>query len=161
MNNNLLGNEKSIETDHLIIKGNIMTCENTMIQLSNISCISTYSLKGAGFPISSIVFIFIGLLLFKLALWLGLFLIIVGAFLIYAWYGDKEKKKKEIYLSILMNAGNTLRFMFNDKAFLEEVQLVLEHIIIDGGVGSSDIYIDIKDNTFSGNAQVLNDLHMQ
>ena len=47
---NVMEKEKSIETEQLLIKRNIMSWEDTMIQLSNVSVISTSQLEPLKFP---------------------------------------------------------------------------------------------------------------
>lgn len=157
----LLEREKSIETDQLVIKGNIMTWENTMLQLSNVSSISTYSLAGDSFPIRSIAVIVLGIICFTINALIAILLLIIGGVMIYNWYNNNERKKSETFLNIIMNSGNTISFMFNDKTFMRRVLTVLEQIIINGGIGNSNISINIKNNQFSGNAQVLNDLNIK
>lgn len=71
--------EKSIETPELLIKGNIMSWEGMMIQLSNVSCISTAPLELMGFPIGSIVLLFIGIFILEYNAALGMVLVIGGA----------------------------------------------------------------------------------
>ena len=59
-----------------------------------------------------------------------------------------------------MNSGSNLQFVISNKSFLDKVLQVLELIIIEGDIGKQNITINIKGNTISGNAKVLNDLNM-
>lgn len=136
--------EKFIETPSLIIKQNIMTWDNTIIQLSNISYISASNLETITFPFWSALLILGGFLIFGEMALLALALIAVGAVWIYSWYTENEKRKKGAILTIRMNSGHNLYFTFENKDFLLKVLDVLEHIIINGST-SSPISINIKD----------------
>ena len=60
--------EKTVQTPELFIAGNIMAWKDSVIQLSNISSISTVPLALKQFPLWTLIGIFIGLLLFKLTI---------------------------------------------------------------------------------------------
>ena len=152
--------EKSIETSELLLKGNIMSWDGMMIQLSNISCVSTAPLEQMAFPILSILLIFAGLVGLKVNVLGGILFLAIGSGWIYAWYYVNEKRKSDTILSIAMNSGNNLQFIIKNKEFLQKVLHVLEEIIIHGGVGKQNVTINIRGNTITGNAQVLNDLDL-
>lgn len=149
-----------IETPQLLIKGNIMSWKGTMIQLSNVSCISTSPLAQMVFPIYSIVLLLIGLLMLKISLIVGIISLGLGGAWIYFWYKDNEERKRNTILNIVMNSGNNLQFIINNGDFLNKVLNVLEQIIIDGGVGKQDVTINIQGCKITGNAKVLNDLNL-
>lgn len=149
--------DKSIETPELLIKGNIMCWEGTMIQLSNISCISTAPLEALEFPKLSILCILGGLIVGNQSAVLGFAFLAVGAAWIYYWYYTNEKRKSDTILNVVMNSGNNLRFLVKDKKFLEKILRILERIIIEGGVGEKNISIDIHECEITGNASILND----
>lgn len=153
--------EKSIETPELLIKGNIMRWDGTMIQLANISCISTTALDQIEFPKLSILLLAVGLLFFKLNALVGLILLASGAVLVYQWYNTNEKRKTECVLNITMNSGNNLRFLIKDMGFLQNILNVLEQIILKGGIGNQSIVINIKDSTIGGNTNILNDSYFR
>lgn len=152
--------EKSIKTPELKVEGNIMSWEGMMIQLSNVSCISTAPLEQLAFPVLSILLVLLGTLGLKENPAIGILLLAAGGIWVYAWYYFNEKRKMSTILSIAMNSGNSLQFLINNKIFLEKVLQVLEQIIINGGVGNQNVTINIRGNKFSGNAQVLNDLDL-
>lgn len=152
--------EKSIETSELLLKGNIMSWEGMMIQLSNISCVSTAPLEQTAFPMLSILLIFAGLVGLKVNVLGGILSLAIGCGWIYAWYYVNEKRKSDTILSIAMNSGNSLQFIIKNKEFLQKVLHVLEEIIIHGGVGKQNVTINIRGNTITGNAQVLNDMDL-
>lgn len=110
-----------IDTPRLWVKGNIMCWDGTMIQLSNVSCISTTPLVQIAFPLFSIVFLLLGLLSLGYNLIVGIILLGVGGVWIYNWYKTNEERKKDTILNIVMNSGNSLQFVINNKNFLDKV----------------------------------------
>lgn len=136
--------EKNIETPSLLIKKNIMTWNNTMIQLSNVSLISAADIDLAPFPLLAVLIILGGLMLFSASVALAFLLLILGGIWIYFWYFENEKRKAGAILTIRMNSGHNLHFTFENKEFLLRVVEVLENIVIDGG-SNSPVTIDIKD----------------
>lgn len=78
--------EKNIETPSLLIKKNIMTWNNTMIQLSNVSLISAADIDLAPFPLLAVLIILGGLMLFSASVALAFLLLILGGIWIYFWY---------------------------------------------------------------------------
>lgn len=149
-----------IETPQLMVKGNIMTWQGTMIQLSNVSCISTRPLTQTVFPMYSIALLFIGVLLFEDYLMASIISFGIGVALIYKWYITNKERKKNTILDITMNSGNNLQIVFYEKDFLNKVLDVLERIIIDGGLGKQNITINIEKCKFGANAKLLNDLKL-
>lgn len=149
-----------IDTPRLLVKGNIMCWDGTMIQLSNISCISTLPLGQIGFPFISIAVILLGFIAFKYNAILALVVLGVGGFWIFVWYRANEERKSNTILNIVMNSGNHLQFMVNNKEFLNKILNVLEQIIIEGGVGNQKVSINIQGCQITGNAKVLNDINL-
>lgn len=149
-----------IETPQLMVKGNIMTWQGTMIQLSNVSCISTRPLTQTVFPMYSIALLFIGVLLFEDYLMASIISFGIGVALIYKWYITNKERKKNTILDITMNSGNNLQIVFYEKDFLNKVLDVLERIIIDGGLGKQNLTINIEKCKFGANAKLLNDLKL-
>lgn len=83
-----------------------------------------------------------------------------GGAWIYAWNEMNVKRKSDTILTLNLNSGENLRFIFYKKDFLEDVLTVLEYIIINGGVGEKNISIDISGCNISGNASILNDIKL-
>lgn len=158
--NKLENNEKSIETELLTIKGNIMSWEGMMIQLSNVSCISTSDISLLPFPLASLFFVFAGIFLLRISVVWSLIFVFVGAVLIYQWYQENRKRKLRTNLNIIMNSGNNLSFVVGNKKFLKEMLIVLKKIIINGGVGNQSVLIDIKGCNISDNAHFLDNLNI-
>ena len=57
----IAGQDKSVETDVLIVEDNIIRWSNTMIQISNISLISTVKTRGKMFPFLSLLLLGVGI----------------------------------------------------------------------------------------------------
>lgn len=148
-----------IETPLLFVKGNTMSWRETMILLSNVSCISAEPLAPKIFPKLSIDFLLIGLL-FSLLRSGGFIFLAIGLAWIFIWCITNEKRKEITVLNIVMNSGSNLQFVVNNRDFLEKVLNVLEQIIIDGGVGKQYVAIDIQGCKITGNAEVLKDLNI-
>lgn len=149
-----------IDTPRLWIKGNILCWDGTMIQLSNVSCISTTPLVQLAFPLLSIVILLGGFLLLKYNWVMSIILLGIGVFWIFKWYTINEERKKNTILNIVMNSGNSLQFVINNRNFLYKVLKVLEQIIINGGVEKQNVFINLQGCQITGNASVLNDLNL-
>lgn len=155
----IMKREKEINTPELSIAGNVMAWKNTIIQLSNVSSLSTVALDPVAFPLWTIVGSFIAIILipFKLAFLTFLFWV-VAAIVIYAWYKQNQEIAKQRNLIIMMNSGKVFVIGFKDKEFLEKVYGVLSSIIAEGNESSEHIRININNSTISEEAHVLNDL---
>lgn len=149
--------EKFIETPSLLIRKNIMTWDSTMIQLSNVSCISAADITTIPFPILAAILILVAVFLFERNTLLACVLIAVGGAWLYFWYKENEKRKQGAILTIRMNSGHNLHFTFENKQFLLQVLQVMERIITDGN-DSSQVSINITDCTISDNARILDNL---
>ncbi len=152
--------QRVIETPRLVVKGNIMTWQGTMIQLSNVSCISTRPLAQTLFPMYSIALLAIGIFLLEVQLIASIVFFGIGGALIYKWYSTNRERKKNTILDITMNSGNNIQIVFLDKDFLDKVLDVLEKIIIEGGLGKHNLAINIEKCKFGADAKVLNDLKL-
>lgn len=155
----IMKREKEINTPELSIAGNVVAWKNTIIQLSNVSSLSTVALDPVAFPLWTIVGSFIAIILipFKLAFLTFLFWVL-AAIVIYAWYKQNQEIAKQRNLIIMMNSGKVFVIGFKDKEFLEKVYGVLSSIIAEGNESSEHIRININNSTISGEAHVLNDL---
>lgn len=164
MNTDILKGDSSksreINTDSLKIHGNCMEFEDTIIQLSSISLISSNSIVPTKFPTWSIVAIIIGLFFLTVKsvpmILLGLIIAAVGVFSIYSWYQQVEREKKIKKLVIITNSGQTFSILFLNKEFLNIVIRVLKEIIANPG-HLSDVNFNIKGNTFTQGAAVFHE----
>ena len=114
----------TVSTDYLTIEGNMLKWSDTIIQISNISIISTSDVAGKPFPILTILLIFIGLGALSLGdsgIAVGILMLVAAGIWIYIWYENKKKEEALQKLSILMNSGLVYAIIFNDKKFLAQV----------------------------------------
>lgn len=153
-------NNREIATEYLKIHGNCMEFKDTILQLSNISLISTTNIDPEKFPLWSLALVFFGLLMILFTqgglVLLGLFLACCGGAVIYFWYTQTQKTKMLKRLTIVTNSGNFFSIVFNNQAFLDKVVHVLNEIISNPG-HLSDVSISIKDNTFTGGSSAIHD----
>lgn len=148
--------EKSIKTEQFFIRGNIMTWEGNMLQLSNVSSVSTMGLSDLPFPFLAVIVFLVGLSIFGVSLLLALLFMVVGGGYFYYWYTKNKIRASTINLIILMNSGTSFQFVFQNKSFLMEVLKVLETIICDGGIGNHVISVSISGCEIGGDISVLN-----
>ena len=159
--NNLLqeSKDKFIKTMNLNITGNIMSWQDCLVQISNVSYITAKGVQQAPFPWISLLAIFIGIMFFRLNVLIALIIVICSVGGIYLWYKEYEERKNSIALNLMMNSGDRLVLIFNDRSFLAKVMDVLKKIITDGGIGKNNtISIDLSGCQFKGDATLLNNL---
>lgn len=159
MSRELNTKESKIDTNALNIQGNILSWDDTTLQLSNISSISTAILKKLSFPMWTIVCFLIGMVIGEASGMVAGTLIIVGLVGICFWFAENKDRSRMICLSIIMNSGERFCILFRDRNFLNVVLRVLKKVIINGGVGSQNISINISNCKISGNANVLDNFH--
>ena len=151
-----LHKDKSIEAPSLLIKKNIMIWNRTMIQLSNISSVSTEDVPLDECPILALSIILVGIFFGVISVMVTIICLAVGALCIYYWAQSNKKRKESAILTIRMNSGQTFSFTFDDRDFLGYVSGVIQNIIIDGGA-KAPMKIDIRGCTIE-NSSVLNGL---
>ena len=154
--------EKEINTGQLNIVGNIIKFEESLIQIRNISYITIMKLEMEKIPLWTIVLILLGIIgtgnsEYRIV---SLFVIIIsGLYLYLGWYRKNKERSKISVLTIVMNSGSNLSFVVRDKEFLKRILNVLEKIVVDNGIDkNSEVSINIKDCSFSGDSKVLNNL---
>lgn len=140
------------------ISENCLEIQNTTIQLSNISLFSTTDITPEKFPIFSIAFILLGLILLKFNIIPALIAITLGAIWIHSWYSSVQKAKEMKRLTTITNSGNVFPIVFEDQAFLKEVVVILTDIIRDPA-HARNITINIKECTFSDEASVVGNMY--
>lgn len=149
---------KEIRTPELSVAGNVMSWRDTIIQLSNISSLSTVPLELAAFPYWTIIVILVGIFLLQESMAISFVAFGVAAVVIYLWYEKNLELKNQRNLVIMMNSGIVFVICFADKGFLQKVYGVLSTIIAEGNTASKHIKIDINNSVISGEARILNDL---
>lgn len=150
--------QDAIYTDTMVIRDNIMQWGNTMIQLSNVCSISTYTyIKSMPFPTNSLILGGIGLVALAFNVFIGILLLAAAGIWIYIWKTKSDNPDKTMTLNIIMNSGNVFRLAFNDENFKLRVLKVLEAIIAKGNdYRIGDINIDIKNSTIQGDLSFMN-----
>lgn len=138
----------SIDTPFLRIRKNCLEIQNTTIQISNISLFSTADIAPEKFPMGSVAFILIGLLVAIQDTFLGLVMFLIGVAWIYYWYSSVQKTKQLQRLTIVTNSGNIFPIMFNNRKFLAKVVEIMTDIIRDPA-HAQNISINVNDCTFS------------
>lgn len=144
----------------LKIHGNCMKFENTIIQLSSISLVSSNSIVPTKFPSGSIAAIVVGLLLLTTkstpTVLVGLIAIAVSDFVIYSWYRRVEREKEIKKLVIITNSGQMFSILFLNGEFLETAINVLKEFIANPGHLSA-VNFNIKGNTFTRGAALFHE----
>lgn len=147
--------EKTVQTKQLLIQGHLLRWEGVIIQISNISLITSTNLNPPVFPIWAAIAVLAGISLLDPIWYVGLIAMAVGVYSIYSWYSEYEEVKSHKYLNILLNSGFTYSILFSNEAFLDEVMHVFANIFEDGAKSSTNYYIDIKNSTISNDASVV------
>lgn len=148
--------EKFIKTPNLRISGHLLQWEDVVIQTSNITLISTAKVQPPSFPIWAAVVAYLGFSLMFVVWYIGVILLMAGAFAIYLWYQDRQKKKDLRVLSIQLNSGRTFSLIFQEEAFLQEVMKVFVNLFEDGGaMGNTSITVDIAHCTIDNQSSVI------
>ncbi len=149
--------QNRIYTPQLAIAGNIMSWQNSVIQLSNISSISTVPFELQAFPVWVLLAFLIGMGLFIVSWIMALLVLAVGIVVVGIWYQKNEELKRQRNLVIQMNSGITFNFVFRDLNFLDYVFKVLSTIIAEDNTDVKNIKINIQNSTISDNAKILPD----
>ena len=162
-----LNDKKNIETPVLRVNGNYLELPNIIIQLSNISVLSTTNITPEKFPIFSIFLIIIGLTFMESFTAFSFIALLSGILWIFYWYISVEKVKDLKRLTIITNSGNIFPIVFNDEEFLNKVVVVITHIISHPpNVKIQDIInntkkctISVKECTFSDESSVIKNMY--
>ncbi len=150
--------ERIVETNNLLIRGNLLLWKGVIIQISNISLLTTADFNGPSFPIWSFLLIILGFAMFSNAILAGIALILISIFIIFRWYKKTQIAKNRKYLNILLNSGQTYSILFNNHAFLSKVFKVLANILDDGVSPNTNYYIDMSNCTIANNSSVVSDV---
>ena len=136
--------EKRVNTPSLSIVGRLLRWEDTIIQIDNISLISTADFQQTSFPLWSLVLILIGLLLIRYSVFVGLICLTGGGLAIWFWNPEVQKTQSYKYLNIQLNSGRVFSLLFESDVFLKQVLDVFANIFEDDNLAGKNIYIDIK-----------------
>lgn len=156
---NFLGNKKdmTVETENLLVRGNQLQWDGVMIQISNISLITTSDMNAPVYPIWAAIVGIVGLFfVFNSDTWLlGLLLVLVGGAASYFWYTKFNASHRYKYLNIQLNSGRMFSILFNDEAFLKKVFHVLSNILDEGLSSEINYHIDLKNCQIDNNSSVV------
>lgn len=163
-NLNLLGNQKTkvIETGNLTIKGHLLKWDDVIIQIRNISMITTSDMQTPAFPFAAILMVLFGLFLLtnedtgiKV---LGTVFIVIGAIVLYVWYNKVQTLKERKHLNIMLNSGFTYSIVFYKKEFLNEVMQVFSNILEETSEGNVNYNINLEKCEIKENASVVRNI---
>lgn len=117
--------EEEIETNHFIIKDNILRFDHLTLQLSNISRIyaGTKRMRIPVMAISIFVLAF-GTIRFEGLRWISLIIMGLTGLYIYMVYQRHQSNKE--YLIFQLNSGDNYSLYFQDAEFLNKVRNAVE-----------------------------------
>lgn len=157
--------QKTIETDYLNVRGNLISWNNTILQISNISMITTNEFEKKPIPIYPFLLFIVGLLTFQFLASLSIVCIVSASLWGYFYYSNAKKIAELKILSFKLNSGETFGIVFNNQTFLNKVISVLTKILSQE-IKSSNITFDIKnnnyafkDNTFNDSSSAVNNMY--
>lgn len=106
----LIGNkqEKTVQMKQLLIQGHLLRWEGVIIQISNISLITSTNLNPPRFPIWAAIAVLAGISLLDPIWYVGLIAMAVGGYSIYSWYSEYEEVKSHKYLNTLLEISGVL-----------------------------------------------------
>lgn len=156
---NFLGNkkDKTVETENLLVRGNQLQWDGVLIQISNISLITTSDMNSPVYPLWAAIVGILGLVLvFNSDTWfLGLLLILVAGAASYLWYTKLKVAQQSKYLNIQLNSGRMYSILFRDEAFLKKVFHVFSNIFDEGPSSEINYHIDMKNCHIDNNSSVV------
>lgn len=147
--------EKKIETPELVVSGNSMAWKDMVIQLSNISTVSTVPLDKLPFPTWTLVVFAISSFAFTVNALFGILGFGFAACYLLYWYSKNENLESQRNLVIQMNSGISLIVHIENRKFLNEVFEVLSSIIAEGDKKTQNIKININNSSITDNGKVI------
>ncbi|WP_288752198.1 hypothetical protein [uncultured Phascolarctobacterium sp.] len=151
---------KIVETDVLKVKGNLISWDNSIIQISNICMLTTTDVEANKFPMYSLLFVLVGLFIAKTNIMAGLASLIIGIAWIYFWHKSSKQAKNSKNLNIVLNSGHIFIFIFHDKKFLEKVISVLSDILI-ASEKKAEYIFNIKNSTFNDHSSLVKNMDVE
>lgn len=148
-----------ISTPQMQIKGNVISFEDSFIQISNITRVTTYSITGKELKISTkfiviwaiIFFIIFNYIPFKIAGFIAVCLLLYNLWNIHQCAKEVKEFNRENegeYLSIYLTSGERLNFKSKDKEFLHNVTKVLEYC---ANNSNQDMVINFNNSKITNN----------
>lgn len=154
--------DDSLETTSLTIKGHLLKWGNYVVQISNISLVSSGEKEPPRFPIGILWAALAGIVMLAFGIsqssgryggseisggmiGLGILVLVAALVALVKWLGEVWSAQEEKYLHIHMNSGKTYSILFKDKEFLEKKVIpVFSQIFENGAKGNMSFYIDIR-----------------
>lgn len=146
---------KEINTSTLTIKGNIIECNNIIMQLSNVSTFEAVNAPALPFPTWSILLILGGLIMLLPTPLIALLLLGTGIFCIVLWNKRNNELKGQRYLYIVLNSGQIIKILFTSLDFLQKVLNCIQEILTNPD-NKQEVHINIKGNTITGGSVINN-----
>lgn len=121
---------KKINVNNFKIEKNILSFNNSMVQISNISQVNVASPPKKPFNLTAIAAIVFGILLLMISPGLQIVgIILLGCGIGYIMLYISSNSNEDIYLNISLNSGGVYSIICKDKNFLKEVMKVIEYCI--------------------------------
>lgn len=174
---------RTVKTGSLEVNGHLLQWEDVIIQISNISLITSADMARPPLPKSGIGLSVMGVMIFSSLYELtsrfsspyryydsdssgsGAFVVLVllalaflgiGVYLIYRWYLDYKATREYKYMHILTNSGYTYSILFENERFLQDVMDTFSGIFREGSKAETNFYIDIKHSKIIGSVVAEN-----
>lgn len=152
--------ELKIGPEKLLIRGNIIAWQDMVIQLSNVSFVSTSEVSAMPFPMYSLIVFLIGIILLYFSLSIGILILILFAVSMVCWYMLNEEHRRGLILTIMLDSGHSFQLIFQNRKFTQEVLKLLMEILTDGNTHDRSILINIEDCTIEEKENVINELEI-
>ena len=153
---------EALETTSLTIKGHLLRWNNYVVQISNISLVSSGEKDPPSFPKWILWTTLIGIIILAYGIkessgyysdnelaggmiGIAILLLAIAVIALVIWINQVWSCQEEKYLHIHMNSGSTYSILFKDKEFLEKKVIpMFSKIFEDGAKDNSSFYIDIR-----------------
>ena len=153
---------EALETTSLTIKGHLLRWNNYVVQISNISLVSSGEKDQPSFPKWILWTTLIGIIILAYGIkessgyysdnelaggmiGIAILLLAIAVIALVIWINQVWSCQEEKYLHIHMNSGSTYSILFKDKEFLEKKVIpMFSKIFEDGAKDNSSFYIDIR-----------------
>lgn len=137
--------ESIVETVRFQINGGVLKWDNVVVQIKNISYVTTMDVKSVQFPRWTLICELAGLLLLKVNVLMGILAIVIGLLCIWGWYHENEQRKKQKYLYIHMNSGRVFSILFSSSVFLDRALDVFSDVMENGNEAGNVYNFNLKD----------------
>lgn len=153
---------REIHVGALKIHGNSIEFGDTVVQLSNVSLVSTEDVEHSAFPIWGLLGVLAGIVLLSVNFWIGILCVLVCGIILYGWYREVQQAKASKRLVIVTNAGKRFPIVFQDEGFLKNVLETIKELIANPEEASDVVFnistskMEIKKAVFKDHAALNN-----